>query len=145
MPGLRPAAKPPEPTVSDVDRSLTEQGISAYKLLWNAELNLPSSLPVMSRLATRDDGPGYYARLSLAQHFTQDKRLTEALNLIREAISMRKLAEPESIAPLHQATAALLEQTGDGQGAFEAWGKLLPRADALAAVRRLAPDRKSVV
>lgn len=120
------------------------KGLSAYQNLWKLEQDLPRSLDEILKLAVREDGVGYWARLAAARAHSALSDHAGAAAMYRSALDLRALAEPVMRQPVRQQYAIALEKAGDREGAFREWSNLLPEPKALSEARRLAPDAASL-
>jgi len=107
---------------------------SPYESLWRVRDGLPGTLGDLDQLAARSDGLGWQARILAARAHLTAGDADGATTLFRNALSLR----PTTVLRLELASA--LEAAGRPADALTEWKRLLPRSDAVAAVKRLEKD-----
>lgn len=105
-----------------------------YRALWRAMEGLPTTLGELEALARREDGVGYQARVAAGHAFLSLGDHSRAAQYFQSAISLYASAE------VRLELARALEAAGRSAEALAQWERLLPRAEAVEAVRRLEPD-----
>jgi len=107
---------------------------SPYESLWRARDGLPGTLGDLDQLAARSDGLGWQARILAARAHLTAGDADGATTLFRNAFSLRPTTA------LHLELASALEAAERPADALTEWKKLLPRSEAVAAVKRLEKD-----
>ncbi len=107
---------------------------SPYESLWRARDGLPGTLGDLDQLAARSDGLGWQARILAARAHLAAGDADGASTLFRNAISLRPTTA------LRLELASTLEAAGKPADALAEWKKLLPRSEAVEAVKRLEKD-----
>ncbi len=131
---------PADLSPESAEQAPVQTGTDIYLQLADLHSALPERFDELLEFAKRQDGAGYWARIYAANHLDSLGRHIEAAELVRSALSMRPWAEPSSLRPLRQLLARMLEQAGEREQALWAWAELLPEAEALARVSKLALD-----
>ena len=105
-----------------------------YERLWRAKDRLPHSLDELERLATRDDGVGWQARVLAGRGFLAQADYEAGTRYLAAALKLR------STSPLRAELARALEAAGRRTESLREWEKLLPASEAVQAIIRLEPD-----
>jgi len=108
--------------------------IADYEALWRARDGLPGTLAELDALAERTDAVGWHARAFAARAHVARGDFAAGAAGYRSAIELRSTTE------LRVALAATLEVAGARAEALAEWEQLLPRTDAIAAVKCLETD-----
>lgn len=105
-----------------------------YRALERAMEGLPGTLGELEALARREDGVGYQARVAAGHAYLSLGDPSRAAGFFQSASSLYTSAE------VRLELARALEAAGRGAEALTQWERLLPRLEAVEAVRRLEPD-----
>jgi len=108
--------------------------LAGYESLWRARDGLPESLVAMETLAGRDDAVGWHACMLASQARVARGEFTIGASWLQRAVALRSTIE------LRMTLARLLEVAGQRAEARVAWEALLPRSEAVEAMRRLEID-----
>ncbi|MCX7750106.1 MAG: transglycosylase SLT domain-containing protein [Candidatus Bipolaricaulota bacterium] len=105
--------------------------VGDYALLLELRERLPASLRELERLAGREDGVGWQARVALGRWHLRSGDPGAAVALLRSALALYATAE------VRADLARALEATGRRAEALAEWKKLLPISSAVEGVIRL--------
>jgi soluble lytic murein transglycosylase len=108
--------------------------LSSYESLWRAQDGLPGTLPTLEGLASRSDGLGWQARVLAGRAHVAAGDPHGGADFLGKALSLRPTTD------LRRELASALEAAGEPAEALAQWKRLLPRSEAIAAIRRLEPD-----
>ena len=108
-----------------------------YDQLWRALRDPESHEGNLWLLASREDGAGWVARVELGKLLRRKGEREASIALLREALELYESAEAR------RELARALEEAGQRSEALAEWTKLLPDAEAAAAVVRLSLDKIS--
>lgn len=108
--------------------------VGDYGLLLELRGRLPASRPELERLASREDGVGWQARVTLGRWHLAQGDPGAAVNLLRSALGLYATAE------VRADLARALEASGRRAEALAEWEKLLPMKSAIEGVVRLEGD-----
>ncbi len=108
--------------------------LAAYEALRKAQNSLPASMTAVEALAERDDAVGWQARILAGRAHAAAGDFDGAADFLRRALALRATAD------LRAELGSILEAAGRRAEAKAEWEKLLPKSDAVSAMRRLEPD-----
>ncbi len=108
-----------------------------YDQLWRALRDPESHQATLWCLASREDGAGWLARVELGKLLRRKGEMEASIALLREAMQLYENLEAR------RELARALEDAGKRSEALAEWSKLLPAAEAAAAVVRLSPNKIS--
>jgi len=113
--------------------------LADYERLWQAEENLPRSLPELEELAEREDGVGWQARVLASRASLAQADYKCGARYLAAALKLRTTVK------LRAKLALTLEAAGNRPEALREWEKLLPADDAVQAVIRLEANPERAV
>jgi soluble lytic murein transglycosylase len=108
--------------------------LAGYELLRKAQAGLPETMSGLENLAARDGALGWEAGVLAARAHAAEGRFAEAVDFLRRALELR------STTALRAELGTLLEAAGLRGEAKAEWEKLLPKLEAVLAMKRLEPD-----
>jgi len=108
--------------------------LAGYESLRKAQAGLPETLAGLEQLTARDGAVGWQARILVARAHAAEGRFAEAADFLRRALELR------ATTALRAELGALLEAAGLRAEAKAEWEKLLPKSEAVLAMKRLEPD-----
>lgn len=108
--------------------------LAGYEALWRARDGQPQSLADLETLAGRDDAVGWHACILSSQARVARGEFAAGVRWLQRAVGLRSTIE------LRMTLARLLEVAGQRAEARAEWEALLPRGEAVEAMRRLETD-----
>ena len=108
-----------------------------YEQLWRALQDPEGNEVTLWYLTFREDGAGWVARVELGKLLRRKGETEASIALLREALELYESIEAR------RELARALEDAGKRSEALAEWSKLLPDAEAAAAVVRLSPNKIS--